>query len=85
MPSNQNRQGRLGLSRSNPRSRISGFDQGDWQKKRLTFEPFAASEVWETVRPEQVARAKTLVLASDYPTEEVMRSIARLLARHLEV
>lgn len=36
------------------------------------------------VRADEVARARALIVAPDYPPEKTMRSIANLLAIHLE-
>lgn len=43
-----------------------------------------ATGSWKEVRAEKVARAKKLLQDPAYPSGQVLNSIARLLARHLD-
>ena len=45
--------------------------------------PPAGAPAWKSVRPAQVARARKLLAAPDYPSKKVMQAVADLLARKL--
>ena len=44
----------------------------------------AAAGSWKEVRAEKVARARKLLQDPSYPSNKVLSSIARLMARHLD-
>jgi hypothetical protein len=52
--------------------------------KHKSDEQATGPQAWQSVRKSRIARAKQLLKEKDYPPEEILESVARLLARHLK-
>lgn len=53
------------------------------QKSPAGDEIEPAGQPWRSVRKSQVARARRLIREPGYPSNKVLNSVARLLAKHL--
>lgn len=67
-----------------------GGQAGDLDMKPPSSKGKAAPETpagpapWQCIRKARVARAKVLVRDKNYPSKEVLKSVAELLAKHLD-
>ena len=67
-----------------------GGPSDDLRMKRPASKAKASPETpcgpapWQSIRKARVARAKALVKDKNYPSKEVLKSMAELLAKHLD-
>ena len=72
------------MSRSAGRASGATANRGRRQTVEATsLEDAPAGQPWKGVRPAKVAKAKVLVRDGNYPSRQVMESVAGLLAEHL--